>query len=222
MQKRAFTLTELLIALGIIGTIAALSIPSLMTSIHNKMLATQLQNNVESVQQAIANQKIIHNTKDLTETKFKDETGFFSLFQSSKGEKCSANSTTKCWGKSYRVIGGATYSTSTETIPETAIRLKNGATIGYVKDKLNLSEEARKKTLCEIIIDTNGPDEPNIVGRDLFGFFISKNGTISGNRSVGAGTCDTPSECFNALIKNNYNVPADKDYYNTDEHDQSN
>mgnify|MGYP002569277893 FL=1 len=80
MQKRAFTLTELLIALGIIGTIAALSIPSLMTSIHNKMLATQLQNNVESVQQAIANQKIIHNTKDLTETKFKDESGFYSLF----------------------------------------------------------------------------------------------------------------------------------------------
>ena len=218
MQKRAFTLTELLIALGIIGTIAALSIPSLMTSIHNKMLATQLQNNVESVQQAIANQKIIHNTKDLTETKFKDETGFFSLFQSSKGEKCSAKSTTKCWGKSYRVIGGG--APSYDLVPEgNAIRLKNGATIAY---KTGDGDAYGNKQLCEIFIDVNGADEPNIVGRDLFAFFISKNGVISGNRSTSAGTCDTPSECFNALIKNNYNVPADKDYYNTDEHDQSN
>mgnify|MGYP004454817333 FL=1 len=216
MQKRAFTLTELLIALGIIGTIAALSIPSLMTSIHNKMLATQLQNNVESVQQAIANQKIIHNTKDLTETKFKDETGFFSLFQSSKGEKCSAKSTTKCWGKSYRVIGGG--APSYELVPEgNAIRLKNGATIAY---KTGNGDAYGNKQLCEIFIDVNGADEPNIVGRDLFAFFISKNGTISGNRSVNPGTCDTPSECFNALVKNNYNVPDDKHYYNTDEHDE--
>ena len=216
MQKRAFTLTELLIALGIIGTIAALSIPSLMTSIHNKMLATQLQNNVESVQQAIANQKIIHNTKDLTETKFKDETGFFSLFQSSKGEKCSAKSTTKCWGKSYRVIGGG--APSYDLVPEgNAIRLKNGATIAY---KTGNGDAYGNKQLCEIFIDVNGADEPNIVGRDLFAFFISKNGTISGNRSVNPGTCDTPSECFNALVKNNYNVPDDKHYYNTDEHDE--
>ena len=54
----------------------------------------------------------------------------------------------------------------------------------------------------------------------MFAFFISKNGTISGNRSVNPGTCDTPSECFNALVKNNYNVPDDKHYYNTDEHDE--
>ena len=220
MQKRAFTLTELLIALGIIGTIAALCIPSLMTSVNNKMLATQLQNNVASVQQTIANQKIIKNTRDLTETAFATEEGFYSLFQSSKGEKCSADSAIKCWGDSYRVIGGRNFSLAEETPPAVAIRLKNGATIAYLNGKLNLSAEASKKALCEVLIDVNGPDEPNIVGRDLFGFFISKDGVISGNVSTGAGTCDTPSECFNALVKNNYNVPEDKLYYNTDEHDE--
>ncbi len=214
MQKQAFTLTELLIALGIIGTIAALSIPSLMTSVHNKMLATQLQNNVESVQQAIANQKIINNTKDLTETKFKDEAGFYSLFQTTKSEKCSA--TVKCWGSSYRVIGAQTKYEGKP--PENAIRLKNGATISYSLE--DTADAYGNKHLAEVFIDVNGADEPNIVGRDYFAFFISKDGKISGNRSVGPGTCDTPSECFNALIKNNYNVPADKDYYNTDEHDE--
>ena len=216
MRKRAFTLTELLIALGIIGTIAALCIPSLMTTINNKSLAIQLQNNVAAVQQAIANQKIIKNTKDMSETAFANETDFYALFQSSKGETCSASSTTKCWGNSYRVIGGGapTY----ELVPEgNAIRLKNGATIAY---KTGNDDAYGNKQLCEIFIDVNGADEPNIVGRDLFAFFISKNGTISGNRSVNPGTCDTPSECFNALVKNNYNVPDDKHYYNTDEHDE--
>ena len=216
MRKRAFTLTELLIALGIIGTIAALCIPSLMTTINNKSLAIQLQNNVAAVQQAIANQKIIKNTKDLTETAFANETDFYALFQSSKGETCSASSTTKCWGDSYRVIGGG--APSYELVPEgNAIRLKNGATIAY---KTGNDDAYGNKQLCEIFIDVNGADEPNIVGRDLFAFFISKNGTISGNRSVNPGTCDTPSECFNALVKNNYNVPDDKHYYNTDEHDE--
>ena len=216
MQKRAFTLTELLIALGIIGTIAALCIPSLMTTINNKSLAIQLQNNVAAIQQAIANQKIIKNTKDMSETAFANETDFYALFQSSKGETCSASSTTKCWGDSYRVIGGG--APSYELVPEgNAIRLKNGATIAY---KTGNDDAYGNKQLCEIFIDVNGADEPNIVGRDLFAFFISKNGTISGNRSVNPGTCDIPSECFNALVKNNYNVPDDKHYYNTDEHDE--
>ena len=216
MRKRAFTLTELLIALGIIGTIAALCIPSLMTTINNKSLAIQLQNNVAAIQQAIANQKIIKNTKDMSETAFANETDFYALFQSSKGETCSASSTTKCWGDSYRVIGGG--APSYELVPEgNAIRLKNGATIAY---ETGNGDAYGNKQLCEIFIDVNGADEPNIVGRDLFAFFISKNGTISGNRSVNPGTCDTPSECFNALVKNNYNVPDDKHYYNTDEHDE--
>ena len=216
MQKRAFTLTELLIALGIIGAIAALCIPSLMTTINNKNLATQLQNNVASIQQAIGNQKIIKNTKDMTETAFANETDFYALFQSSKGEKCSASSTVKCWGDNYRIIGGGTF--SYEQPPATAIRLKNGATIGYEQKKLNLSDATQKKnTLGEIFIDVNGPDEPNIVGRDLFGIFVYKDGTLFGNVSTSAGTCDTPSECFNALLKNNYNMPDDAHYYNTEQ-----
>ncbi len=42
-NKSAFTLTELLIALGVIGAIAAISIPSLMSTINNKIHATELK-----------------------------------------------------------------------------------------------------------------------------------------------------------------------------------
>ena len=64
-NKSAFTLTELLIALGVIGAIAAISIPSLMSTINNKIHATELKNTVASIQQLISDQMIAHKTKTL-------------------------------------------------------------------------------------------------------------------------------------------------------------
>lgn len=42
-KNKAFTLSELLIALGIIGVIATLSIPSIVSTIQYNILATQLK-----------------------------------------------------------------------------------------------------------------------------------------------------------------------------------
>lgn len=41
--KKAFTLTELLIALAIVGALAALAIPSLVEDINRKLLISQLK-----------------------------------------------------------------------------------------------------------------------------------------------------------------------------------
>ena len=61
--KQAFTLTELLIALGIIGAIAAISIPSLMTSINNRILTNQLKSTVGAIQQLMNDEMVTKNTK---------------------------------------------------------------------------------------------------------------------------------------------------------------
>ena len=43
MKKYGFTLTEILIALAIIGVVSALTLPGLMTSYQEKTFVTQLQ-----------------------------------------------------------------------------------------------------------------------------------------------------------------------------------
>ena len=43
-KKIAFTLIELLLALGIVGAIAALSAPSIMDNINRRVLTSQLKN----------------------------------------------------------------------------------------------------------------------------------------------------------------------------------
>lgn len=48
MKKSAFTLAETLIILGIIGIVAALTIPGLLNNYLKKQTATQLQNQFPS------------------------------------------------------------------------------------------------------------------------------------------------------------------------------
>ena len=79
-KLKAFTLTELLVALGIIGAIAALSIPSLMNAINNRMMATQIKSNVTAIQQLISDQLVLHKTKTLEDTDIASATAFYSNF----------------------------------------------------------------------------------------------------------------------------------------------
>ena len=51
-MKKAFTLAEVLITLGIIGVVAALTLPSLMTDIGNKKLKTQFFKTYTDLNQA--------------------------------------------------------------------------------------------------------------------------------------------------------------------------
>ena len=211
-NNNAFTLTELLIALGIIGAIAALSIPSLISTVHNKVLATQIKSDVASIQQLINDQMVTKKTKNLSDTGFSSSTDFYKLID--KAQDCSE--TVKCWGTSYRVIGGAS---SESTIPTDGIKLKNGGAMSYslvtaTKDtKKDDSADDDSASFAQIYVDVNGPDQPNIIGRDLYAFYITKKGQIKGADSVGQSTCDTPLECFQALMDNGWVMPKDADYY---------
>lgn len=217
-KNNAFTLTELLIALGIIGAIAALSIPSLISTVHNKVLTTQIKSDVASVQQLINDQMITKKTKNLSDTGFSSSTEFYKLID--KAQDCSDN--VKCWGTSYRVIGGAS---SEATIPTDGIKLKNGGAMSYslvaaAKDDKkdgdaadSAADDDADASFAQIYVDVNGPDQPNIIGRDLYAFYITKKGQIKGDDTAGQSTCGTPLGCFQALLDNGWVMPKDADYY---------
>lgn len=215
---KAFTLSELLIALGIIGVIAALSIPSIVSTIQYNILATQLKNNVVAIQQLIDDQKIEHKTKDLADTDFKDAASFYSIMN--KAQDCTGD--TKCWGDQYTTL--LNENAYEPAIPQNGegIKLKNGATVSYkytkdIKygDKSEIS--VKKDEFARIYIDVNGPESPNIIGRDIFRMIILEDGTIKGSGSQNKGTCDETTECFNAIMKNNWKMPENDKYFNTNE-----
>ena len=205
INKKAFTLTELLIALGIIGAIAAMAIPSTINKIHNASLATSLKSNVAAIQQIVSDQLVLKRTKDLNDTDLATADGFYSKLNDA--QKCVDD--TECWGgTTYKTLDGLDGAYDS---PTGGVKLKNGAAIAYIPETTNGAED-----IAWISIDVNGPERPNIIGRDLFKFGITKTGMIHGQVTVNRGTCDTGTECFNALMKNNYKMPTKADYYNQD------
>ena len=52
-QKCAFTLAEVLITLGIIGVVAAMTLPTVLTNVRNKELETGLKKGYSSIEQAL-------------------------------------------------------------------------------------------------------------------------------------------------------------------------
>ncbi len=219
-KNKAFTLSELLIALGIIGVIAVLSIPSIISTIQYNILATQLKNNVVAIQQIIDDQKVEHKTQSLDDTDFKSAESFYALL--SKSQTCTKD--TKCWGEKYKAISGI--DAYEPAIPKDGegIKLKNGATLSYKYtktlkqgDKSEIDNGLKKNEFARIYIDVNGPEQPNIIGRDLFRIIIFENGSIRGSGSQNETTCDETTECFNALMRNNWKMPKDDKYWNTNE-----
>ncbi len=218
-KKRAFTLTELLVALGIVGAIAALSIPSLLTSINKRILTAQIKSTYGAIQQVVFDEMISKKTKNLKETDFASPTKLLSSDHFQIIDNCTT--VTDCWGTSkYRnlsnmqanaaVPGGSNGRGNILTR-----RLKTGAVISYQTMSYTLADG--DKTVGQILFDVNGKAEPNIVGRDFFMVYPTERGklvdyetAIKANYGGDAGRLNQcksgsiPSACLTLIINNNW------------------
>lgn len=181
MKIKAFTLSELLIALTVIGVIAIMVLPNLVTGIYERVWSTQLQ----SIYKAVENtsKKLLADeqapklsrtmlTKGSTET-VEDTAGAFlkKYFKITKDcEKSSGN----CFAAAYKNINGGTvelgvsndfYCVSVSTGASICLQpasVKSDGTFNYAK----------------FIVDTNGSSQPNMAGYDLFLIYVDEDGEI--------------------------------------------
>jgi len=180
--KNGFTLSELLMALTIVGVIAVLTVPVMMNNIHNKMFATQVKNMAATIEQLAQDQLIVHRTRDLSDTDFGDPDKLLSDKHFSIAKSCTSNeSLTKCWKTAatgndkiqYKYLSRQNLDISKNG---RTVVLKNGVMLRYTAPES--SENVSGNIVCKILLDINGNDKPNIVGRDLFGFYVTNKGKI--------------------------------------------
>lgn len=216
---RAFTLTELLIALAILGTLAAMTIPSLMEGLQKKQLTVQLKSTVSGIQQLAHNQMIVKNTKDLTTTDFSDPKKLLSEKNFPIVKSCDKAS--DCWTESYKIIDGrGVFKRVLEDDPKSVI-LKNGAILSYHYYKNSsfpiLSDGDQVVGIFHV--DVNGTEKPNILGRDVFWFHVSKYGKIMDNQQAwgnnkseadliaGCKNGTFVTACYSVVTQNNWDMP---------------
>lgn len=222
-NKLAFTLTELLIALGVIGAIAAISIPSLMSTINNRIHATELKNTVASIQQLISDQMVAHKTKNLEDTDFANPALLLTENNFSIVKKCTDATSAKndCWKigttgvRTYKSLNGS--SITPWNGANYTVVTKNGAILAYTLREIYTTDG--DKIIGYFRVDVNGSDSPNISGRDYFTFYVTKSGKIVDHYATqtngDSATIDTKIEacmrgtlgtCYGAVVDSGWKI----------------
>ena len=170
-MKRGFTLAEVLVTLGIIGVVSAMTVPTLMQNYQRKSYVTQLHKFYTELSQALIQYQTDKNAVNLREAGFTSDDNIYQFMKSYfKIVQDCGTDRTPCFPDEYRKLSGIT--TREGWAAKRHYVLANGAAIGtyYRSDAGNV--------LSEFWIDINGQQGPNVVGRDLFILYLYKNGIL--------------------------------------------
>ncbi len=178
-KKAAFTLAETLITLGVIGIVAAMTIPTLVQNYQEKVFVTSAKKFYSLISQAVQLAVIdngLPENWDLSdpENMIKPLMPYLKITDyctSTNGKVCYNKKTYKKNGEYFGagiVFGGIDYN-------HPAFRLSDGTNVGtYTTPGSAINSTVRG----EYIVDVNGEKEPNIYGKDIFVFYLANNGTI--------------------------------------------
>ena len=176
-KKPAFTLAEVLITIGVIGVVSALTMPTLIKHYQQHETVNRLKETYSIIYNAIRmseTQNGLLETWNIPNPGWNENTytygiTFFNEYlkpyiKITKECKYLSN---ECWADAYTLINGRG---ENDYFPASKNRtygmiLANGSVIGFYP----------RGTLCEIYIDLNGKKGPNKLGKDLFDLLIIKN-----------------------------------------------
>ena len=167
----AFTLAEVLITLGVIGVVAALTIPTLIANHRNKQLAVQAQKVYSTISQAILKAKADYGVDNLSDTDIlSNRKNYLNIVDTGY--------TGNVDFPEYSLLNGTKI--SIQALP---CRSGSGGSCTRNYDILNDgsiiiwdTSDANRDVYTSVIVDVNGLKKPNQLGRDVFYFAITKDG----------------------------------------------
>lgn len=189
-SKIAFTLAEVLITLGIIGVVAAMTIPSLIQSYKEKATVTAVKQSYSIFAQALKMVTIDNpDLSALTDSSLSAKENSQIMFKEiskhiKKVKSCDVDK--KCMGNTYylnlnneKVSNWDTYNNLVTGV------LANGTSFWILSLPASISGE--ETYTGQIGIDINGNKRPNKFGVDFFWFTFNKNGELFAGRGEGTG-----------------------------------
>jgi len=234
MSKRnGFTLAEVLITLGIIGIVAALTIPSLINNYQKRVIESRLKEDYSILTQVMRraqNDDVPFDdyiSQSLSGNKKWFET--FIIPYMKIGRICYAEA--GCWhnkGATRNLAGNTIYANHNEIgigQKPVTIRLTNGSNLnfdwyssGSMKTYFGIDVT---QTAMIIFIDANGDSPPNIIGKDIYvmafipdyGFipagFHESNEIVENNCSPKATEINAGYYCLQKVKNNGWEIPKE-------------
>ena len=179
-RKAAFTMAEVLITLGIIGIIAAMTLPALIQRKQEKVTVTRLKK-VYSILSQAYDRLFYENGSDATGW------GLGDMYEQESHEILAnkflpyLNVIQNCVGKDSTYVAKHCTKIYNYSPSYSSVRLIDGVTVifrsWYGDCRMNLGNEPHLKNVCgEILVDINGTGRPDLPGNDIFTFYLTKNG----------------------------------------------
>lgn len=194
----AFTLAEVLIVVGIIGIVAQMTIPTLVQNFQEKVAITQLKKAYSELLQATqmikTEQGDVNNwIPDVGATGNADLVNIYANTMNVI-KNCTQAGVTDCWASQYKYLNNTNYPWVDNTSKNTMI-LNDGTSVSietFGKSGSTTYGKAGTEagiTYADVYVDVNGPKKPNVIGQDVFSFFISANTLIPyGSPSIKDGS----------------------------------
>ncbi len=175
-KQFGFTLAEVLITLGIIGVVAALTMPTLIKNYQKHETVNRLKETYSILYQAVRMSETengLLETWEIPNTYYNANTytygkAFFTQYLKpylKVAKECKYLSN-ECWADKYTWANGVaddTYFPSSKNKTYGMV-LANGSVIGFWP----------RGSFCEIYVDLNGKKGPNKIGKDVFDIVIAK------------------------------------------------
>jgi len=209
LKQRAFTLAEVLITLGIIGIVAAMTIPTLMENVQDYQLKQAWKKEFSVLQQATVSYLQDNATFKNTYASFwhdylkSDYVNYLRTIKVCSGDPNPETTYGYCWS-----TAGTTKYLNGSVVASNSLPLGNGSAGVVLQDgayiifayqdntcaSINVTPPGNEglANICGwIAVDVNGAKNPNVVGKDIFAVWVLENKIIPFGTMNYASTCST-------------------------------
>ena len=192
-KKTAFTLAETLVTLMVLGVIATLTIPSVQNFSSKRANAALAQKALSSISNA---------TKDLQReygaVRFWNLSSYEDILNMYKSKMTASGMVISSYPVKY--MNGNVYDSSNMFNSSTSFINSDGM-LFYIQanltGKCSIGDNDNLKNGCiDWGVDVNGAKGPNVIGRDIFGFYVTSDGSVygeGGGPGISPVTCSTGS-----------------------------
>lgn len=174
--KKAFTMAEVLMVLGIIGVVAAITIPNLKDSADEQFYVAKAAKVYSEMETAFSRATLKYGNaidwNGMADSNIGTAVGSKMLKYLDVTDTCGTGANSRCWSANSSV--NATVNAAYK------LALKDGTTLAFFNDRTLAQFKAISSNSLFVLMDLDGPTKgPNTIGIDQFYFFMLYNGTLT-------------------------------------------
>ena len=212
--KSAFTLSDLLITLLVVGTIASLLISNIVSSIdesRNMTALRKMQSSLAQVTQLVINDNMSPLYWDLKDYEYESAERAYTYYKPYFKILRECSNEPGCWKYPTKYLSGKVYLTDVEpyqymfTLTDGMNVLVNVFSEQIIREEFGVNVGSPSVVF---IVDVNGDRRPNQVGTDIFAFVL-RGETILPAGHDSSYNCNTAAlglACTARVIRDNYQI----------------